>query len=564
MLILLTALFYGYWYFNCLDSQITGFIRDDGMYVISAKALAQGQGYHLIHLVTGPAHIKYPILYPLFLSAGWILNPVFPDNLLSLGTITFSFLLFSYIFLFYYLQEIKKVPLWLAWGIVVLVASNFFTICNATSLMSESPYLLFSLLSIYYAEKKLSQEISPQSIWTAAFLSALTFHTRTIGLLLIASIALWLYCQKKRKAALGYLAASLALTALPWLLWQKLNASPPLPADLFAVDYPFKNYTAEFSTLLNGPLYITMVKNCTALFISSLTTVMFPVVSNYFALYPSQLNGLSPAIIRAYLIFELLFSFALVGFYFLQGVGFLRRCIFNRTTLERVSIPALYLTLYCLTIILWGSENQMARFISVLLPWLWLYLFYPLLQNRNRVKTGIIIFLMMLSLWPVAQGYHYLQRMHREHFVEYNGHPFLWEDYQDTFQFIQKNLPPNSPIGALSESVVYLNTGHPTYLVDFLVMPPQTGTLEEKNIKRLMKSLDHYHIEYLLMEPYLKGFQMINDKNPLILLLMDRYPERFREVYRTQSGALSVYQILPARVNPQTGKTLPDKNPVSP
>src|SRR5579863_6955137 len=58
-----------------------GRIHDDGMLFVSAKSLATGGGYRILSLPEAPAQTKYPVLYPLYLSMVWRLNPKFPENL---------------------------------------------------------------------------------------------------------------------------------------------------------------------------------------------------------------------------------------------------------------------------------------------------------------------------------------------------------------------------------------------------------------------------------------------------------------------------------------------------
>jgi hypothetical protein len=60
---------------------VSGVYHDDGIYISTAKAIAQGDGYRLINLPDSPAQTKYPILYPALLSLIWRLQPSFPENL---------------------------------------------------------------------------------------------------------------------------------------------------------------------------------------------------------------------------------------------------------------------------------------------------------------------------------------------------------------------------------------------------------------------------------------------------------------------------------------------------
>src|SRR5712692_7478162 len=65
----------------CLHPVWFGHDNDDAVYVVTAKALANGQGYRTISLPLEPPQTKYPPLYPLLLSLIWRLYPQFPANL---------------------------------------------------------------------------------------------------------------------------------------------------------------------------------------------------------------------------------------------------------------------------------------------------------------------------------------------------------------------------------------------------------------------------------------------------------------------------------------------------
>src|SRR5687767_12816728 len=62
--------------------EVCGQCHDDALYVLTAKALAEGDGYRLTNLPGEPPQTKYPPLYPLFLAVLWEIGPDFPDNLL--------------------------------------------------------------------------------------------------------------------------------------------------------------------------------------------------------------------------------------------------------------------------------------------------------------------------------------------------------------------------------------------------------------------------------------------------------------------------------------------------
>ena len=64
-----------------MKPDVTGFLYDDGMYLMVAKALANEQGYRLPEIVGSPWFYKYPPLYPALLALFWKMNPHFPENI---------------------------------------------------------------------------------------------------------------------------------------------------------------------------------------------------------------------------------------------------------------------------------------------------------------------------------------------------------------------------------------------------------------------------------------------------------------------------------------------------
>src|SRR5262249_36501777 len=65
-------------------SPVCGESHDDAIYVTTAKALAEGEGYRQMFLPGAPPQTKYPPLYPALLAGLWKLWPDFPANLMLL------------------------------------------------------------------------------------------------------------------------------------------------------------------------------------------------------------------------------------------------------------------------------------------------------------------------------------------------------------------------------------------------------------------------------------------------------------------------------------------------
>jgi hypothetical protein len=77
-ILLLACLVPFYW--TSYWAPAVGTIHDDGIYLVTAKALAEGKGYHIISLPDEPRQTKYPIGFPFLLAVVWKLFPHFPEN----------------------------------------------------------------------------------------------------------------------------------------------------------------------------------------------------------------------------------------------------------------------------------------------------------------------------------------------------------------------------------------------------------------------------------------------------------------------------------------------------
>lgn len=64
-----------------MTSDPIGVFNDDGIYLLTAKALAEGQGYVYPHLPGTPPAIHYPPVWPLLLAAVLKVAPAFPASI---------------------------------------------------------------------------------------------------------------------------------------------------------------------------------------------------------------------------------------------------------------------------------------------------------------------------------------------------------------------------------------------------------------------------------------------------------------------------------------------------
>ncbi|MBY0405754.1 MAG: hypothetical protein K2X66_17760 [Cyanobacteria bacterium] len=546
-------------YVQGIETEQVGYFNDDGIYTTAGKALAWGEGYLNLHMVSTPPQIRYPILFPLFLSGIWTLNPNFPDNLYWMGLLTTGFALLGFGVVFLYLNQVRKLPFWVCVCIVLVSALNQDGPTYYSAVMSEAPYLFFSFLTLYWVERH-CEKPTLKNMAITILLSALTFHTRVLGLCLMAAIGLWLLVRKQWKWALGYGGITACLTVIPWYIWVSVN-KPVINEwnwnlyrlyDDYLVAFNAKNYFSDyFATFLQ-----TM-----AILVNSLSDCMFAVLKIYQKIFiPADWLGqyskqnlllLCLDILQVILIYGLFFYFIL-----LLVSGF-RKTIkaFQTGDVSPLSISFLYLFIYVVVVVVWSYYTQIPRFLLVVMPLIWVYFFQPFTQGLNVVgaskkkavsSVAIVVFTLfsLLSIGPIYASFIENRQQHKSIGKQIYG---LWAEYKDMYSYIKTHVPLNDGVGALYSTTMYLYSNHHSMMITpygaFINLDKSQANPGQA--LHYLKSLNYLGIRYVLQEPNLIGNDSMSRKNEVVSFLLKFYPQYLQPVYESKYGRIKLYKVLP-------------------
>ena len=215
---------------------VTGVYHDDAIYVITAKSLAEGQGYHLIDLPGAPRQTKYPILYPLLLAGVWKLWPEFPQNVVLMQSVTLLLAAAAVGLACAYLLRFGYVGRAAALAIGLISATSPTLTYFSTLTMSEMPFALLAVIALWRLERALAAPATRTAAVLTGAVLALPVLCRSIGVAFVAAGLVQL--AWRRRLPVHAAAGSSALVA-PWLLWSApawgLFASHP--ATGYYVDY---------------------------------------------------------------------------------------------------------------------------------------------------------------------------------------------------------------------------------------------------------------------------------------------------------------------------------------
>jgi hypothetical protein len=366
-----------------LPTEQVGLMFDDTLYLATAKALATGQGYTVASVVGNPAMVRYPVGVSALLAPLWWLFPSFPGNLPWFAGLNLLMSLAGLgVFAAYFHVE-KGLAFWRSWLIAVLVASGFSFLFLGTLILSEGPYLLFSAGLLWAGDRLLRTGRGWGWVWV---LSVALFHVRAVGITLIAALAVLLWLKGQRRPAVQYAVGSALLTLLPWGLWVKGHSIAQMTLAQAMVWNPISDYGSAFAVLWAQNRYWDAVINSVGGMITAVSEQLFPILTNAIAFFQVSDPGWEAGVFLA----AVLGRYAVSGLFLMMAVqGLMRRQV--------PSLPVLYLLFYLALIVLWGFEDQMLRFVLVVLPVFWWLL---LRSMKAPVAVGVVA---VLALLPAGQ-----------------------------------------------------------------------------------------------------------------------------------------------------------------
>jgi hypothetical protein len=190
--------------------------RDDAVYMVTAKSLATGGGYHQENLPGRPYLNKYPPLFPLFLSIAWRLNPEFPRTLETASLLQAGLLPVYLAFLLLALRQLG-----FSWRRTLLIAAMTFVsfgfVLLAVTLYSELLFGCFLLAAIWATQWSAESDSYRWALLGGA-LAGLAYLTRNAALPLFAAVPIFFFLRKRLRLSLFFFAPALPMAAA-WHVW---------------------------------------------------------------------------------------------------------------------------------------------------------------------------------------------------------------------------------------------------------------------------------------------------------------------------------------------------------
>ena len=216
---LIVILIFAVFYIFLLDNSLSFVLTDTHTYILLGKSLSLGQGYRQIWLPGNPEYKKTPPFFPLLLAPiiYFLGYNFFVMKLIcvitAIGSLGLVYLLF------------KRLKQSMALIILLLCGFSFQFVYYSQQILTEIPYLFFSLLALIFAKKAANRKnfYSGMLIF-AIFFILISFFTRTIGASLGISMFIYLLLERRRYSTQSRFLKDIILLAffifIPIFLWK--------------------------------------------------------------------------------------------------------------------------------------------------------------------------------------------------------------------------------------------------------------------------------------------------------------------------------------------------------
>ena len=195
---------------------------DNTEFIILARAVAQGEGISLINYPTPKVSTKYPFGLPVMLAP---LAMLFDANAAPGAMTDWVAMKWLVVVMFCAAMVVLYHLVTDQWGRVPALVVTGLTLTNSLvvdyghQVMSEVPFLLFSLLALFCLERSMKRVAIAGNYWLmAGFVFMMwAYYVRSMGVVLVGAAIIYVAQRRQFRKALA-LAVGAVVVALPWTL----------------------------------------------------------------------------------------------------------------------------------------------------------------------------------------------------------------------------------------------------------------------------------------------------------------------------------------------------------
>ena len=520
----------------CWSADWFGRFHDDSIYLSSAKALADGQGYVMPSVPGEPAQTKYPPLYPWLLSLVWHIWGSFPQNLVLAFWINALAGAAFFLVCFFVLRQlgIGQAP---ALGLAAVCGFHPTTLHLATTLLSDLPFMALAVGSsalAWAAMVRFGGRKIP-SLWLlACAVATLAVMTRSLGIAFVLALACFAGWHKSYRWAFLALFAGLIVfgAGMAWS-WQNRTVLDVDPASLSGYGQTSLCYGSYLGFWLNCvPDWATLQSMASFNFWELLkqpaaVSFLLPVVGFEGGFLQAVAVALSLGIAKG--------AFGLAR---LNGLHPLHLALFftvpvtiawNYTLLDRFLLPFLPLLLA-------GAYHEIKSILESVVE-----VFRARTPVLDRVVSGILAVALGWLVLFAAMGY--LWRAPRGLLNGHGERALLAAEKRQAYRWILENTRESDRFISYEDAALWLHTGRQglrPMIFSTAAFYRQDKGIVERDLARFMDTASAIEAAYWLVAE--DDYQLAS-ASEMIGEHVDRLLLSYCKVFETGGGKVKIYEL---------------------
>lgn len=505
-------------------SPYLGLFHDDGIYVVTARALAEGRGYHLLSVPTNPAQTKYPPLFPLLLAAVWRVWPAFPQNVIALKAVGVACFAATLVIAGELFRRVRGFRVW--WkeaAFLVVCGLNALSLSLTDFALSDHAFAACVALAILVHSSAPDDGRGTRQTVVAALVAIASMMTRQAGVAVLLAGVLWAAQRGRRSLGLYSLIAASYLVLSVGLRSGAAVVSNPLLTYYTAYELP-----AMMRLLLDIPAAARVVFDNSAYALGTGATVLFfNVVPGSAFLFGALILLGIPRVVHGNGIFLPCFVAIYLGqvllYPFLPG---------------RYLLPLVVPALLCLLHGLNAVEDYLAPRVSS--------------RNRDAARLAAHAPLALLVVACLAWSASYARPTTRTSTrVWFGGRTaYGWSGFEETFAWLRDHTASTDVVASAYDPMYFLYTGRAgvrpwfhqpwTYFYPRDNPSPDIGTARD-----VQHALDQLGATMLIVDP-LDGFAERAAADTLFKELIALYGTRAVHVFSSSDNLHHAFRISAA------------------
>ena len=477
---------------------------DDARYYLLGQAMREGRGYCQIQLPNAPPETAYPIAFPLMLT---IVSFVSSSVMTAKIVLALCGALTTFICFLLFKNHMRRLLI----PMLALCAASSLLVEFSSSLMSEIPFLLSSVLALILYDRSAANPKKAWLFWLTIAVSVIPMHCRSVGLAFSAAWILTTLVNRRYRFAFAHI-GMLVLTVVVFHIFTTWQNS-------YMVQLVQKNsYAPDLGYVTPADMIGRIGQNIKAYGLSIVPESLIP--------FPYRFPP-GPKLIIGILCVALVFT------------GWVRAFF------SEMRFASMYVFLYFGILVMWQFQWSSERFVVGVLPFLYFFLLNGLdaamdlaLPGQKKLPLGrrfiagfglpsaphAVVIWACIAVIAFVNIYNQPAQLHLKRYLGPD-----WRNFYSCADWVRINTPRDAIVVSRKPELFYVRAKRTGLVYPFT-----------HDTERIIRTIDSMHVSYVVLD----NFAWTGTSGEYLYPAIRAHQDRFHIAYSLNNPPTVVYEVV--------------------